>query len=206
MPQVQAWCCFAVIGLKWWIWLLIWVSCGVLTATVLAAVATTAFISAGVGLDPLLHAWNQRFPTRSRASSNPLVLADGLCSGVGQSLDMSLVAISVLAVTPLGSKGRVPTRALSNVALTAILLSTLPLLENLLILQHALQFSFDRLKWIVPGGIATVFVSCEYTSRLAAIPVALVVAASFAGLVVCAGQLVGLTRSPNAQANKTAND
>jgi hypothetical protein len=199
---------FAALGLKRRISRLIWVSCGVLVAAVLAAVLTTAHFSAGIGLDPLLHAWEQRFLARSGASSDPLVLADGLWSGVGQSLGMGLVVLSVLAVIALGSKGRVSSRAASNVAVTVILLSTIPLLENLLILQHAVQFSFDRMKWIVPIGLAIAFVACEYAGKRATIPVALVAAASVAGLAGYAGQLVGLTDywSPYAQANKTAKD
>jgi hypothetical protein len=40
-----------------------------------------------------------------------------------------------------------------QVAWLALLLSTAPLAENLLMMQHATQFSFDRFKFVVPASI-----------------------------------------------------
>lgn len=181
---------------------------GVFIATVFAAVLTTAHFAAGVGLDPLLRTWEQRFLARSGVSSNPLVLSDGLWSGLGQSLGIGLIVLSVLAVIALGNKDSKPNRVPSDVALTVILLSAIPLLENLLIMQHAVQFSFDRLKWVVPIVLAVAFVVCEYAGKRAAIPIILVTAASLAGLVGYKGQLESLTGFwwPYAQANESAKD
>jgi len=140
-------------------------------ATALAGLLVLLHYSLAAGLLPTLKAFARRFLARS---PNHAHLAD-FFAGYGLSFGLFLAAVAVAGGVLLWQR-----RVLKWPRSTVLLLmaASVPLLENLLLLQHATQFSFDRLKFIFPAALllGLAFITLKTTGR-ALLAVLLVVAA-----------------------------
>ena len=119
--------------------------------TVAAGAFTLAHLIAAVGVVDTLLAFVRRADSRSVAGrGGPLAHLTALpwkyWESVGALLPLGLAAGLVLAVPAR----RRPSRPI----LLLLAITAFPLVENLLLAQHAVQFSFDRLKVAVPLTIA----------------------------------------------------
>lgn len=115
-------------------------------ATALAGLLVLLHYSLAAGLLPTLKAFARRFLARSPNNAH---LVD-FFAGYGLSFGLFLAAVT-LALGVLVWQRRTLHWPRSTVLL--VLAASLPLLENLLLLQHATQFSFDRLKFIFPAAL-----------------------------------------------------
>lgn len=115
-------------------------------ATALAGLLVLLHYSLAAGLLPTLKAFARRFLARSPNNAH---LTD-FFAGYGLSFGLFLAAVAIALGVLVWKR-----RTLNWPRSTALLLAaaSLPLLENLLLLQHATQFSFDRLKFIFPAAL-----------------------------------------------------
>lgn len=127
---------------------------------VLAGMVTIGHYALAAGLTDTLKAFAERSSARSLVNSWGM---GAFLKGYYLSFGMFFLPI-ILAIVILIFAGRKKiwhtlgteeVRVLSS--LTA--LATIPLLENILLLQHATQFTFDRLKFIAPAVILFVIAS-----------------------------------------------
>lgn len=146
----------------------------IVLVTVAAGLITLFHLMGAVGVDNTLLAFVRRAAARSVLHGwEPLTALKPLPKqywlSVGALLPLGLAAWLVLVVPPR----RRPSRPI----LLLLAITTFPLLENLLMAQHAVQFSFDRLKVAVPLTIAlfTVIARLAPRWRLSAAAAAVVI-------------------------------
>ncbi|NMZ45660.1 hypothetical protein [Pseudomonas oryzihabitans] len=115
-------------------------------ATALAGLLVLLHYSLAAGLLPTLKAFARRFLARSPNNAH---LTD-FFAGYGLSFGLFLAAVAIALGVLVWKR-----KSLNWPRSTALLLvaASVPLLENLLLLQHATQFSFDRLKFIFPAAL-----------------------------------------------------
>ncbi|WP_295463386.1 hypothetical protein [uncultured Pseudomonas sp.] len=118
-------------------------------ATALAGVLILLHYSLAAGLLPTLKAFARRFLARSPNNAH---LAD-FFAGYGLSFGLFLAAVAIAGGVLLWQRRRLNWPRSTVLLLVA---ASVPLLENLLLLQHATQFSFDRLKFIFPAALVLV--------------------------------------------------
>ena len=135
------------------------------------------FVSAAAGFITLLHyglavgfheslnAFVGRFFARSTQRGSIIELIGGYGLSYGAFL---LVALLVVVRGYLFGSGIACSNQQSAVVSVVLLASTVPLIENLIMLQHATEFSFDRLKFIIPSAImiALAFIDRSFWFRL----------------------------------------
>ena len=132
----------------------------IFAATALAAIFTIIHLSAAVGFFPAIKALLGRFLARSAGSGSitELIQGYGLSYGLFLILFIGIAAVSVVTKKP----------ATENKYGYALLLvffaSCTTLIENLVMLQHATEYTFDRLKFIYPAAI--IFALCFARSRM----------------------------------------
>lgn len=146
-------------------------------ATALAGIVTISHLSAAVGFYPAVDSLAHRFIDRS-ASTGSIAM---LISGYGLSYGLFfLIAGGIVAISSLTKDGPDNTNKHSAIAFLFIA-SCIPLIENLLMLQHASAYTFDRLKFIFPAAIILLFffAKSKILGRVV-LPIALV-AASYQG-------------------------
>lgn len=122
-----------------------------LMAAIVSAVTIAAHFSIALGPGEFISTSLSRFATRSSTSSTLFLKVKALASGYILSFGPWLLVCAVSSLL-VGIRRLRAALAAPAVALI-LLLSLLPLVENLLLLGHASQFSFDRLKAIFPVGI-----------------------------------------------------
>ncbi|QJP16547.1 hypothetical protein G3545_24670 [Starkeya sp. ORNL1] len=147
----------------------------IVVATMLAGLITVLHFSLAAGLLPTLMAFARRFFNRSAMASGQ---AGNPFAEYALSYGLFLVVIAaLLLVLLLWHRTHRPIAKRERVLLLVFALAAIPLAENLLLLQHAMQFSFDRLKFIIPSAfiIAFGFAAARFWLR-AAIALGLVVA------------------------------
>ena len=115
-------------------------------ATALAGLLVLLHYSLAAGLLPTLKAFARRFLARSPNNAH---LTD-FFTGYGLSFGLFLAAVAIALGVLVWKR-----KSLNWPRSTTLLLvaASVPLLENLLLLQHATQFSFDRLKFIFPAAL-----------------------------------------------------
>jgi len=107
------------------------------------------------GLQNTVSAMLARFGARSARHGNPL----GLLWGYLQSYGLYWLAIGIAAMLSQARLRKAwsgmsqSARAHGDWAGRLLLLALIPLAENLLLVQHASEFSFDRLKFMFPAAI-----------------------------------------------------
>lgn len=136
----------------------------VLLITGLAMSLMLAHLILALGLRATIGALLARFVARNASSGS---LAE-LIGGYGQSYGLFLIGIVVILAIASFSRFHDASAARRNVTLSLLIASAAPLAENLLLLQHASMFSFDRLKFIAPSAllIALAFASYKVTARI----------------------------------------
>lgn len=135
----------------------------ILAATALAGAVTLTHLALAVGLSPAIDALLGRFVARGTSAGS---LA-GLSSGYGQSYGLFLIVVIALGITILINYKQ-SSSAHRRTTLLILIASTTPLIENILMLQHATVFSFDRLKLIPLAAliIALAFASYKNIGRI----------------------------------------
>jgi hypothetical protein len=120
-------------------------------AVVAAGLVTVIHLSLGVGFEPALRTLAARFMARNTSTGS----LTGLLGGYGLSFGLFiLIVFSALAVSFFKNNKKHGENPLVHERIGFLFLaSTIPLVENLLMLQHADQFSFDRLKFVFPIAI-----------------------------------------------------
>jgi hypothetical protein len=123
-----------------------------LVATTLSGVALIVHFAIAIGLENLLDALAQRAHSRAVGILPALEIIPGYVTSLG-----ALVPVAILATVVLWRKGTFPVQQFRPVYLL-LLVVFFPMIENLIMMQHASEFSFDRLKLSVPLFlIVTVF-------------------------------------------------
>ena len=158
---------------------------GIFVATALAGIFTVIHFSAAVGFDPALEAILGRFLARSTSAGS----LTGLIQGYGQSYGLFLLlVIGIAAVSGFTKKPEAEMKN-SQILLIVFLASCFPLIENLVMLQHAMEYTFDRLKFIFPAAIlfALCFARSKFIGR--SLLIISLVAASFQGYKTYRGDI-----------------
>jgi hypothetical protein len=148
-----------------------------LVAAAIAAVVLAAHFVLVIGTDSAVEAWSARFLIRSGEDAPLLHLFSGYALPFGGGIAAALVLLAMAAARPVAA-GRPD---LVSGALLAF--SATALVENVLLLQHATQFTFDRLKFGIPL-VLTVGLAIGALGRKGL---------AVAGVVVCAGVFVGVS-------------
>ncbi|RVT89318.1 hypothetical protein [Sphingomonas crocodyli] len=123
---------------------------------VAAALGITLMIAhyvAYTGLFDTLRALAKQGVTRSVVRANPLRLVSGYATSYGLLLPIGAAA----AMFVWRRRHSLPEPAL-RVGVPILFLAAFPLLENLVVIQHAIRFSYDRLKFILPLAILLAYV------------------------------------------------
>ncbi|MDN3236888.1 hypothetical protein [Pseudomonas sp. WAC2] len=127
-----------------------WLSKKICIATILAGVITILHYSLAAGLLPTLKAFARRFLARSAGAGSLSDLLHAYVLSYGYFIAAMLITAAGLIW--LKKSQSTSNRALS-ITLVVLIAASVPLLENLIMLQHATQFSFDRLKFIFPAAL-----------------------------------------------------
>lgn len=122
--------------------------------TMLATAAFIGHFASAMGYDAFMDALESRFLVRTATTlRGPFDLLVGYVISYGLLIPLIFGATALLwrAAPPRSLR-------LSNMPLFIALCAAAAALENIVMLQHAAQFSFDRLKPIIPAAIAIAFV------------------------------------------------
>ncbi|OLY97124.1 hypothetical protein [Polynucleobacter sphagniphilus] len=122
--------------------------------TIAAGVFTILHYSLVVGFHEYFDALSRAFLSRNANAGN----VSGLIAGYVLSYGFFLMAVLMVLIwgSLLGLgifKKPTTTAQQSEIVGTVLLASIFPLIENFIMLEHATQFSFDRLKFIIPSAI-----------------------------------------------------
>ncbi|MGY1604373.1 hypothetical protein [Geodermatophilus sp. SYSU D00815] len=151
---------------------------GVVLVAVAAATAVLLslhFVLA-IGFDGAVEAWRMRFVARSGSGATYLGLFYGYALSFGAAL------LAALAVTGLAMLRPSPRARRDAVSLAIVAFSLTAVVENVVLLQHASQFTFDRLKLGVPLALLTGLAIGRLTRR----------GVAAAAVAVCAAALLGV--------------
>lgn len=130
-------------------------------ATAAAGVLTLTHFTLVLGLEQELRALLERFHARdaSKASISAFVRGYGLSYGW---------FLIVLAASPLLlfiTRYKNGWDYKESVVLFILAASSIPLLENFLLMEHATEYSFDRLKFVFPAGLVLAVAFCQLGAR-----------------------------------------
>lgn len=128
-------------------------------ATTLAGFVTLIHYGFAVGFKSAMDAFLGRFLARNTSSGNLV----GLIQGYGLSFGLFLIVLMIALSIYYFAKSQQPTaNSRQQAALFFIFAAaSMPLLENIVMLQHATQFSFDRLKFIFPAALILALSFCR---------------------------------------------
>lgn len=137
----------------------------VFVITALAMVVMLTHFMLALGFRHTLGALLLRFMARNASSGS----VSGLIGGYGQSYGLFLIAVLIILAIAHFSKYHYASDAARRTTITLLLAAAIPLSENLLLLNHATAFSFDRLKFIPIAAllIALAFANYKTIARLA---------------------------------------
>jgi hypothetical protein len=157
----------------WLLWSARAMAIGVLAATVVAGIAFLAHATSIIGLEPLVASLGHSFHQRGRAHGSLALLA------LGYVQSYFLLPLFALAAPLIVRARRAGGLGLTNSVVALIVVGTIPLVENLLLLQHATEYNFDRLKALIPicllGAIALALAGGVRRRALAVVWAALLV-------------------------------
>lgn len=115
----------------------------VLLCAAVAALLFLAHVATVISIPTLLSALRARFVERSVHDASLLALV------VGYYRSFSLLPLLALAAAPVVLRARA-TLTLPRAVAGLLIAATIPLVENLLLLEHASQYAYDRLKALIP--------------------------------------------------------
>ncbi|PHH38738.1 hypothetical protein [Pseudomonas putida] len=128
---------------------------GIAIATLFSVAIIVLHISAAVGFKPTIDALIERFFARSTSAGNFGDLLQGYWISYGLFLPLLLAAATLSLVTKSSKKS-----SSGSAAIIIFIASCFPMLENILMMQHATAFTFDRLKLVIPAGILISYAFC----------------------------------------------
>lgn len=146
-------------------------------ATGAAGLLTILHLSLAVGFLDAFEALAKSFLYRSASAGSLIDLAKGYELSYGYFLLIVLASVISIAYWKT-QKSYSPQQ---NLITFLIVASSIPLIENIIMLQHATQFSFDRLKFIIPAAIAIAYCFANYNLFIKAILLAAAVYSSANG-------------------------
>ena len=123
----------------------------VLAATAIAGVAIIAHLGSSLDLEQALRTLRGRAIDRGVERGTALDLLQGYVLSFGPFVVALLAALMLALRRAPGSPGAA--RA-GSAAMLLLAVAAFPLVENVVLMQHATQFSFDRLKFVFPAAIA----------------------------------------------------
>ncbi|OZY45877.1 hypothetical protein [Pseudomonas lundensis] len=137
----------------------------IFAATFIAGLLTLVHYGLATGFEASANAFVARFLSRSTSAGSFAGLLDGYVLSYGFFI---LTIAAFLLITALSKNKKI---VHLTVFWSLLIASCVPLLENIIMLQHAQQFSFDRLKFIFPAAltIALCFALLGVKLRLALI-------------------------------------
>ena len=149
----------------------------ILGTTIVAGVLTVLHYSLAVGFMPTIVTFLARFSDRGTSFGT----FPDLLQAYGHSYGIFIVVIMVIMV--LAYFRNLPQAINHQTRITAyiLILACIPVLENFLLLQHAIQFSFDRLKFAIPSAIIISFAFAHLKNKGRVVLLAVVIAASVHG-------------------------
>jgi hypothetical protein len=128
----------------------------VLAGGCLAAIAFVAHFASVIGLGPLAAALRARAGARSAAHASLVALGAGYVESFGAMLPF---VVAVIAVYTRWGDRRIPARVVALLAAAG-----LPLVENLVLAEHATTYAFDRLKVLVAIVLIIAVLSVRLTA------------------------------------------
>jgi hypothetical protein len=160
----------------------------VITATMFAGIFTLLHYSLAAGLRPSLHAFMGRFLARSSGAGDLVQLLQGYALSYGAFLVVLFILLTALSTNPVVNHSPITGRQSvqkyrSGTLAVALALSFSACLENFLMLQHATQFTFDRLKFVVPIALLVAFGYSRCNLRWRRVLVMALVIASIHGVM-----------------------
>lgn len=141
-----------------------------------AVLVTVVHYGMAAGLDSTLHALMKRFMARSASRGGVGYLSEGYWLSYGPYLLCLLFAV-LARFFALSHQSEQNKRVLLLVALAACI----PLLENVVLMQHATQFSFDRLKFLFPAALVFALAFARMKNLWRGVLALLLIAASWQG-------------------------
>lgn len=120
-------------------------------AVVAAGLLTLIHYGLAVGFDPAIKAFIGRFLVRSTSAGSFLGLLNGLSLSFGSFIVITCVALTHSFFRRYSTEKE--NSGLQEKLAFLFVSACIPLFENLIMLQHATQFSFDRLKFLFPAAL-----------------------------------------------------
>lgn len=149
----------------------------IVIATAIAGILTVMHFSLAVGFGPAIEALLGRFIARNTSVGSVVELIQGY----GLSYGMFILTIfSILTLAYFGSRQQVADNR-QKATFFIFVATCIPLLENIVMLQHATQFSFDRLKFIFPASLILAFSFAQFEIKGRVVLLALILLSSFHG-------------------------
>jgi len=122
----------------------------ILVVTAAAGLVTLVHFGLAVGFRQAVFAFSSRFLARNTSSGNLI----NLIQGYGLSYGMFLIILSIFFAVVYFVGDQEKSKIDSQQKLLFLFLaSSIPLIENILLMQHATVYSFDRLKFILPSAL-----------------------------------------------------
>lgn len=125
----------------------------IILITAAAGMFTLLHFGLAIGFEPAIKAFLGRFLERSVSTGSTVDLLRGYALSYGLFLPVILTVLVLNRVDIFNRPAASEKQHAIQVTQFIFIASCIPLLENILMLQHATQFSFDRLKFIIPASI-----------------------------------------------------
>lgn len=122
-----------------------------LLALAVAALITLAHYTIAVGFEPTVKAILDRFLARNIVAGDMISLLDGYLLSFG--LFALIALLGLIWLLFIANKDKRKLSSSKSIVVFLGIAAALPLLENFILLQHANQFSFDRLKFVFPAAL-----------------------------------------------------
>ncbi|MBC7490141.1 MAG: hypothetical protein H7240_09515 [Glaciimonas sp.] len=156
----------------------------IFTVTTIAGILTIMHFGLAVGFRPAINAFIGRFVERNTSQVRIFELIQGY--GLSYGL-FALTIFLILALAYFGNRQQATgnrqqaTGNRQQATLFIFVAACMPLLENIVMLQHATQFSFDRLKFIVPASLILAFLFSQFKTDGQVVLLVLILISSFHG-------------------------
>jgi hypothetical protein len=151
-------------------------------ATGCASMVTLVHFSLAIGLQPIIQELINRLFARSVVNGNFRDLLRGYWNSYWPLLIYLSLGLSVLLLAKIKHPLRYKLNQIPfQIPLLVFVLATIPLLENLILLQHATQFSFDRLKFLIPAALFAAYAFAANGKKGRCLLMALALLACFYG-------------------------
>jgi hypothetical protein len=145
--------------------------------TAIAAALTVIHFGLAIGFRPTIGTLLARFLERNTSTGSIVALIQGYGLSYGLFI---LITLTILALSYFCNKQQV-TGARQQITFFIFIAACIPLLENIIMLQHATQFSFDRLKFIFPTSLILAFSFARFNIKLRVLLLLFILLACFYG-------------------------